>query len=512
MSPSLWLTLSTSWELGNVRAVLAFLINVLLAIGLWIISYASWKYGAAQAARTSRVPLLSLLSMSGIGDAIDALFVISFSMGVRRILSILIQAGAIVALSITVIISGPIARYSTRRGIEIQKQDVQGWLATTNHSSMGGAFVRWNQTIERLNSANFPMDQLLDFQPDNRVEWQYESEEWNSSWAASCTWTPQTPITLEATGNSSGYLFDELPAIETIFPPETLESGYNIWMDWGGAYEGTDVNKDVIIFLLGETDPELAIDENTGLLRNYQPLHLVLSAVYLHNVPRSEDQTVTNFGTGPVESSSYTMANCNIERAKNRTNDDLDFDVVQHIAFPWTIDADTTISAFASFYQAGIAEQSFNGEPIYLPSGEDLFRFYQAYMISKDTQYKQVVTRRLSVEVPSVQLSVVALALILMYVAVMGVVLLWASLMMRLPKGMWIPRTKVEWMMQGVREVGGRELDAGLWEVGWDGLRRGLRSAVLGRGAGPLGGISMNIQLGQDVERPSVVQVLGGKH
>ncbi|KAG4443864.1 hypothetical protein IFR05_000630 [Cadophora sp. M221] len=510
MSP-FWITLSTHWELGNVRAVLAFLINVLLAIGLWIISYASWRHGAAQAARTSRVPLLSLLSMSGIGDAVDSLSVISFSMGLKRFVLILVQAAAIVILSVAVIISGPIARYSTRRGIEIQKQDVNGWLATTNHSDMDGALVRWNQTIERLKSANFPTDQLLDFLPNNQVEWQYESKEWNSSWAVSCTWTPQTPITLEATGNSSGYLFDEVPGMKSVFPPETLKTGYTIWQDWGGAYEGTALNKDVLLFTLAETDPELAIDEDTGLLRNYQPLHLVLGAFHLHNVPRAED-TSTNFGVGPIESASYSMANCNIARAVGRTNDDLDLDVVQHIAFPWTLDAGSTVSAFKDFHQAGTAEQSFNGEPIYLPSGEEMFRFYQAYMISKDTQYKQAVTRSISVEVPSVQLSVVALALILLYVVVMVVVLLWAGLVMRVPKGMWIPRTKVEWMMQGVREVGGREVDAGLWEVGWDGLRRGLRGAVLGKGVGAMGGTSMNIQLGRDVERPSVVQVLGGKH
>ncbi|KAH7317904.1 hypothetical protein BKA65DRAFT_609523 [Rhexocercosporidium sp. MPI-PUGE-AT-0058] len=452
MSPSLWITLSTHWELGNVRAVLAFLINILLAIGLWIISYASWKHGAAQAARTSRVPLLSLLSMSGLGDAVDSLSVISLSMGLKRLAGILVQATAIVILSVAVIISGPIARYSTRRGIEVQKQDVNGWLATTNHSSMDSALVRWNNTIERLKSANFPTDQLLDFLPDNRVEWQYESAEWNSSWAVSCTWTPQTEIALEATGNSSGYLFDEVPGMRSVFPPETLKRGYSIWQDWGGAYEGTGVNKDVLLFTLAESDPELAVDENTGLLRNHQPLHLVLGAFHLHNVPRPEDPSTTNFGVGPIETSSYSMANCNIARAKGRTNDDLDLDVVQHIAFPWTLDAASTVSAFKDFHQAGIAEQSFNGEPIYLPSGEEMFRFYQAYMISKDTQYKQNVTRSISVEVPSVQLSVVALALLLLYVVFMAIVLLWAGLVMRVPKGIWIPRTKVEWMMQGVRE------------------------------------------------------------
>lgn len=118
-------------------------------------------------------------------------------------------------------------------------------------------------------------------------------------------------------------------------------------------------------------------------------------------------------------------------------------------------------------------------------------------------------TRNTNLWLLSVQLSAIALALILFYVVVMGVILLLATLAMKVPKGVWIPRTKIEWMMQGVREVGGRDVNAGLWEVGWDGPR-GLRRAVLGKSLGAIGGTSVNIQLGEDIERPFVVQVLGG--
>ncbi|KAH9214252.1 hypothetical protein DL95DRAFT_462241 [Leptodontidium sp. 2 PMI_412] len=354
---------------------------------------------------------------------------------------------------------------------------------------MNGALVRWNQNIESLKSSNFPTNQPLDFLPDNQVEWQYEAKS-------------RTPVGLSHAHGHHRHLSNwkqrEIrPAISSTrcqaWCPYSLQ---RLW------------KPDTPFGRTGEA--QLAIDEDTGLLRNYQPLHLILGAVHLHNVPRAEN-TLTNFEVGPIESASYSTANCNITRAKGRTNDDLDLDVVQQIAFPWTLDAGSTVSAFTDFHQAGTAEQSFNGEPIYLPSGEEMFRFYQAYMISKDTQYKQTVTRSISVKVPSVELSVVALALILLYVVVMAVVLLWAGLIMRVSKGMWVPRTKVEWMMQGIREVGGREVDAGLWEVGWDGLGRGLRGAVLGKGAGAMGGTSMNIQLGQDVERPSIVQALRGK-
>ncbi len=62
----------------------------------------------------------------------------------------------------------------------------------------------------------------------------------------------------------------------------------------------------------------------------------------------------------------------------------------------------------------------------------------------------------------------------------------------------------MEWIMQAVKEVGGREKDEGLWEREWKGLRGELRTAMLGQGIGITGGVCMHLQLGQQgLDRPS---------
>src|SRR3954465_10210926 len=82
--------------------------------------------------------------------------------------------------------------------------------------------------MERFNSAGLPLNQLVDFLPDNRIDWKYSEVEWNNSWSASCQWTERTAINLYMTGNTSntGSLFDELQGLRPIFPDKILQKGY----------------------------------------------------------------------------------------------------------------------------------------------------------------------------------------------------------------------------------------------------------------------------------------------
>jgi hypothetical protein len=45
------------------------------------------------------------------------------------------------------------------------------------------------------------------------------------------------------------------------------------------------------------------------------------------------------------------------------------------------------VSAYADYYRAGVVQQSVanNSANIHPPSPEELFQFYQVYMITKDT-------------------------------------------------------------------------------------------------------------------------------
>ncbi|KAK1754370.1 hypothetical protein QBC47DRAFT_414335 [Echria macrotheca] len=496
----LWLFLPSSWDLGNVRAILALLINFLSVIGVWVVAYSAWKVAALKTVRRHKpsTRLLSLYSPTGLGDVLDIVPLLRPNMGVALLAQILVPAFLIAVLSGVAIASAVIARYSTRLGLNIQQTPVSGILANNNHSGIGNALVKWNATIDRFNSAGFPLNQLADFLPDTRVDWRYAESEWNSSWTASCKWTDRTPVTLYATGNTSntGHLFSEIQGLREIFPPEILVEGYTErYIAVGPFYN--DIILDNLIFVSIQTDPDKAYDETTQQRSNYLPFHFTVAAVHVKDAPANFSQgSGASWGTGPIGGAWYTMASCDLERVASRTPDKLDEETEIHIAYPWAWDYATTNIAFGTFYEAALTEQSFNGQPVYHPSGPDLFRFYQAYLATKDTQNLARVDRVLSVAVPTSELSVPMLVVFLVYLLALAGVAFWFVVVTRLPGGSVVPRTKVDWMAQlvaGERSLGGDELGGRARGRGglWSALRRARFVTVESPGGGVYGTVRM---------------------
>ncbi|KAK5651029.1 hypothetical protein OQA88_1801 [Cercophora sp. LCS_1] len=502
----LWMFLPTSWELGNVRAILALIINFLCVIGIWVVSYSTWKVGALKLTRSqnSSTKLLSLYSPIGLGEVVDIIPLIRAHMGVGLLTQLIIPGFIIAILSAVAVVSAPIARYSTRVGEQIQQTPVPGTLASTDHSGIGGALVKWNATIDRFNSAGFPLDQLADFLPDNRIDWKYSESEWNNSWSASCKWTERTAIELYMTGNTSntGQLFHEIQGLRHIFPDEILQDGYTERYTDVGPYWG-DFLPDSLVFIAMQTHPNKSIDEKTDRYTNAPPFHFTIAAVHLRNAPAnfsSPDGGVT-WGTGPIEQSWYTMANCDIKRVASRTPDKLDKYAEHHIANPWTWDFVTTIFAYRSFYEATLTEQSFRKEPIYHPSGQDLFRFYQAYLVTKDIQNYEGAERVISVAVPTVELSVPLLVVFLLYLVLIGLAAFWFVVVKRIPSEASVPRTKIEWMAQGMRESSAREVDASYLGAGWGKIEAELREAEVVTVRDPAQKLYNTIQLGSQIRQ-----------
>lgn len=171
------------------------------------------------------------------------------------------------------------------------------------------------------------------------------------------------------------------------------------------------------------------------------------------------------------------------------------------MAHPWTWDYFTTINAFSSFYQATLTEQSFRKEPIYHPSGQDLFRFYQAYLAIKDIQEYESAERTISVAVPTVELSVPVLVVFLIYLVLIGLAAFWFVVLKRVPQGASVPRTKVEWMAQGMKESLGREVDARYLGAGWDEIQKVLREAKIVTVVDPSQRLYYTIQPGPQIEQ-----------
>jgi len=475
MSAGAWVTLSDSWEIGTVRAVFALLVNVFCVGGSWAVAYFYWKTGALEVVKSTRTRLPAITSLDGMGDIIDLVPLLFSKLGTGLRIRLLTQVVLVLSLSVVAIFSGPLARFATQQGAEIRLMNSTGWLPTGDvFSNVGGFLVQWNNTVERLNSAGFPYNQLLDFLPDLDLDWKYRESEWNSSWAASCEWTDRAPIQLEATGNHTLDILEQFPAAKTIFPPDCLTPAYNMSQRWA-AHASSDKVYDALLFLLFQSyhqNISYELDETTGHYHNDMPFNLTMAAFHLHDAPSASKDFIdsTLFGAGPVGESHYSLATCAVRRIRHNDH---------QVAFPWSpFITSSAVVALTEFYQPGLTEQSFAGGHVYLPSGSDLFRFYQTYLVRKDTVQKLVVRRRISVAVPTVELAVAALVVFIVCALLLCAGLLWFGIVRRLPPGVVIPRSKMQWIMQGVKEAGGNSYSL---DVTWRQMKHDFTEATFCR-------------------------------
>lgn len=187
--------------------------------------------------------------------------------------------------------------------------------------------------------------------------------------------------------------------------------------------EGDGYRRDVLIAYGVQTAADSDfIDPSTGLVdpatgkhvtnavANRAPLNLTLAAVHMRHVPASGNSSGV-FGSGAVGSAAFTRADCYLTRAVppidggggGKYEDDWS-------AYPWTEYPGGLTVGLIDFYEAELYSASYAGRGIPHPSGQELFRFYQAYTIAKDTQYRvgPAGGRRLSVSLSSVEVSVAA--------------------------------------------------------------------------------------------------------
>lgn len=126
-----------------------------------------------------------------------------------------------------------------------------------------------------------------------------------------------------------------------------------------------------------------------------------LAAVHLHDGPRANNLIYEAYLTnGSFAYLSYTRIDCSLARSPANTGN-------KYTAHPQTNDTVSLITAFGDFYNIDLFRQSASNASFTIPPGYELFRFYQAYMIPKDTIYKELVTRVLNVGKPTVELSTI---------------------------------------------------------------------------------------------------------
>jgi len=359
----------------------------------------------------------------------------------RRHVKILVQACLVVFLSFTALVSGPIARYSTRLGHRISDYDTPGKITWRRHDSILGASVVWNTTTLSLDGANFPYDQLLDYLPDPTIDWVYDPREWNSSWTLDCDHTELTQIELEDAGNCTS-MFDEIPGLTKVISLDKFDRD-NV-SSWWTAYYEDGVHKDALLGM--GAAKETSIDHATGITNE---MVIDLAAIHLHKIRMQKNSSsLCDFGEGPIESASYTKIACTVRR--------IDLNPEQHnIAFPDSATPWLVSRALVQNYQAQFIRESIR-DNITVITPVDLQRFYQVWVATKDTQNGFPVSRSLSVRLPIVQLSTVflgfAILTVILIILGIGTYIFTALRYRKIFED--TPQSKLEWMMKVIQDLG----------------------------------------------------------
>lgn len=436
----LWIALHASWKLEDVQAVLNVVISVLSTMGIFVFARFCWQGATARVAQSKNVRLSSLISLSTPGEVYDVALLLKFKLLSLRYLKLVIQCVVVISMSATTLLSGPIARYSTRGGHVILPVEVQGSLASDTTNSLDYATVEWDQIQASMNRAGFPENQLLDFLPDTSTPWVYRPEEWNSTWSLHCEPTQSTSFDLFDTGNCSG-LYTELPALLQVLPEEYRDY---TWYSYDGFYVNESLWKDVLMFIVAPL--YINYDNDTGIT---YAMNMSIASIHLHGIQKQTNTSSScHFGTGIVEHASYTRADCSLNRPHTVPDEN-------HMAYPNSGDVNSIPTGYTEYFQGRFTQESTSDSEITVITPDVLVRFYQAYLIAKDTLYREPVARVLSVELPNVELSTIFLIFCLLVTLLLAVGLTKYLLFMLKHRAtmMVTPETKLDWMLQSLKEA-----------------------------------------------------------
>jgi hypothetical protein len=447
---NLWIMLSTHWQLDNFRAVLSVVIIVLSMIAIFTYSRYCWAINTAKIAKKRTAALITLLTLTSSSEVLEVVKFLKFQILKPRHVRIAIQCLMVLFFSLASILSGPIARFATREGSTVLPVNLNGLQATNKTGCMAvSAMVLWNTTEASLNRAGFPTDQLLDFLPDSNQHWQYKPDEWNSTYALSCENTQLTPLyDLYVAKNYSdnATIFDQIPGLRNVIPTQIQDSNffwaYSSLRNEFWYFHSMREFQDQEVFIVYSLWP----DYYESVMKS---MSISIAAVHLHQVPT--DPTDDNWRIGPIQRSSFTRAYCNISQV--RANDGT------YAALPNQNEEQTYCFAKAlSEYYSYNWGLGLWGENPRIPNPDELIRFYQTYTINKDTAFPEAITRLISVQLSTVELSTPFLAVLglLAVFIILGLAKYFYSSLLHAKArriASSIPHSKLDWTLQAIREA-----------------------------------------------------------
>jgi len=178
-------------------------------------------------------------------------------------------------------------------------------------------------------------------------------------------------------------------------------------------------------------------------------MSISIAAVHLHQVPK--DATDNSWRKGPIQQSSFTRAYCNISQVR-ATNG-------IYAAQPLHGKGQTVCftQALGEYYSYNWSLGN-SSENRRIPNPDELIRFYQTHTIDKDTFYPEPVTRLMSVQLPTVELSTpfLAVLILLAVLIILGLAKYIYSSMLHAKDrriAFSIPQSKLDWTFQAIREA-----------------------------------------------------------
>ncbi|PVH82024.1 hypothetical protein DL98DRAFT_621631 [Cadophora sp. DSE1049] len=391
-----------------VQAALNVVISFVGAVGIWSFSRYWWQRGAKKIINgNSDVPLSTLVTLTSLGEGWDV------AAGLRRRVfapegwHLLFQLVVVVLATRATMFSGPIAKGSLRTSITVQQKRLEVLQATKGDgilSNMLMANTLWNDTTESLNQAGFPKDQLLDYLPPSTVPWTYISKEWDPTWRMDCSLTTDKVLyNVSGSGNGTFYQpLDAFPAFRDSYDQSWLnQSKFRVETNFNEmTYPGGDpkVFQHTNFFVLLQSDPQL----DDRMYTNNETLQLSMSVLHARGFQALEHNDMTESGT----------------------------------------------ESYMSYFDYELEVQVSKREYVPTQSGEELLRFYQAYMITASTLYALPSQRKLSVLVDTVQFSSAFLAVVLL----LAVLITWQTMRYRFflrkyKAELGVPDGKVDWMI-----------------------------------------------------------------
>lgn len=432
-----WISSPVTWTLQNVQAGLSVLVTVLSTLGIFVFVRTCWQTGVQGVARGNDVPLTSLIGLNTLGEALDAVLALRSHLISYAHLHVLLQVLVVVTLSVTALLSGPVSRFSTCEAIVVRPQDVPGHLAKRSVSEVLHETNAWDKTYRRLDEAQFPRDQLIDYLPDNDIEWHFDVKQWNNSWRLDCDRTPQTNIVLESTPDCNSTRPGIFGLDEAFSFTGHDSSGY--------AYYGNNEDEAGYLYMyLGGMNRTDHVESEV----TYRKVSLVLTALHMHEVEPSYNTTCP-FRIGPATECSFTKIECESLRLDTVAD-------YSNLAYPDVGEREFTsiVRALSEYYSSRHMREFISRLPISIIQPDDLIRFYQAYTIVKDTLHSQPVPRRLNVAGTIVQTSTIFLtiAALMTLLNLLGLAnsILFARRYPRAVKA--VPRSKIDWMIQSIQE------------------------------------------------------------